>query len=49
MKRINKNESEEDEEGLDDDLDGFVEHGPEGDDEEIAAGNEAARDLYLAR
>lgn len=49
MKRINKEDFEEDEEGLDDSLDGFVEHGPVGDDEEIAAGNEAARDLYLAR
>ena len=49
VKRIDKDDVEEDENGLDDSLDGFVEHGPAGDDEEIAAGDEAARDLFLAR
>lgn len=49
MKRIDKDDVEEDEDGLDDSLDGFVEHGPAGDDEEIEAGNQAARDLFLAK
>lgn len=40
VKRIDKNDVEENEEGLDEDLEGFVEKGDlAGDAEEIAAGN----------
>jgi len=50
VKKINKDDVEEDEEGLDDSLDGFVDHDVlAGDDQEIVAGNEAARELYLAK
>ena len=49
VKKINKDDLEEDENDDDDSLDSFVEHGPAGDDEEIALGNQAARDLFLAR
>lgn len=50
VKRINKTDFEEDENGLDDSLDGFVDNEqPAGDDEEIEAANQAARDLFIAR
>lgn len=50
IKRINKTDFEEDENGLDDSLDGFVDNEqPAGDDEEIEAANQAARDLFIAR
>ena len=50
MKRINKDDDEEDEDGLDEDLEGFVEKGPiAGDAEEIAAGDAAARALFAAQ
>ena len=50
VKKIDRNDIEEDEHGLDDSLDGFVDNeAPAGDDEEIAAGEQAARDLFLAR
>ena len=50
VKAIDKDDEEEDEEGLDADLEGFVDRGPlAGDAEEIAAGNEAARALYAAQ
>lgn len=50
IKRINRDDIEEDENGLDDSLDGFVDNEmPAGDDEEIEAANQAARDLYLAK
>lgn len=50
IKKINKDDYEEDEEGLDDDLDGFVDNNaPAGDAEEIAAGDAAARDLFMAK
>ena len=50
VKKINKNDVEEDEEGLDDSLDGFVDNEqPAADDQEIDAAEKAARDLYLAR
>ena len=40
VKNIDKNDEEEDENGLDDSLDGFVDHeAPAGDAEEIAAGD----------
>lgn len=40
IKKINKDDFEEDEEGLDDDLDGFVDNeAPAGDAEEIEAGD----------
>ena len=49
VKRINRDDYEEDENGLDDSLDGFVDHNePAGDQEEIKAGDEAARDLFMA-
>jgi len=41
------NDEEENEDGQDDDLDGFVDKAPlEGDAEEIEAGNEAAHEAY---
>lgn len=50
VKRINADDFEEDEAGLDDSLDGFVDHeAPAGDDQEIEAGNDAARDLFMAK
>ena len=50
VKKINREDYEEDENGLDDSLDGFVDHeAPAGDAEEIAAGDEAARDLFMAK
>lgn len=46
VKRINREDAEENENGLDDDLDGFVTHEvPAGD----AEGEEAARDLYMSK
>ena len=50
VKKIDKEDIEEDEYGLDDSLDGFVDHNePAGDDEEIKAGEEAARELFMAK
>ena len=50
VKRINREDVEEDENGLDDSLDGFVDHEQlVGDDEEIQAADQAARDLFLAK
>ena len=50
VKRINMDDLEEDEHGLDDSLDGFVDNeAPAGDAEEIKAADEAARDLFLAK
>ena len=50
VKKINKDDAEEDENGLDDSLDGFVDNeAPAGDDEEIKAADQAARDLFLAK
>ena len=50
IKQINRGDLEEDENGMDDSLDGFVEHGAlAGDNEEIEEGNEAARALYMER
>lgn len=51
VKHIDKDgDSEEDESGLDSDLEGFVEKGAiVGDQEEIQAGNQAALDLYHER
>ena len=50
VKKINMDDEEEDENGLDDSLDGFVDHdAPAGDAEEIAAGDQAARDLFMAK
>ena len=50
VKRINKDDFEENESGLDDSLDGFVDHGgPAGDEQEIEAADDAARDLFMAK
>ena len=49
VKRIDKNDYEEDEEGLDSDLEGFVDNdAPAGDAEEIAEADARARELYNA-
>lgn len=50
VKKIDRNDLEEDENDLDDSLDSFVDNeAPKGDDEEIAAAEQAARDLYMAK
>lgn len=46
-KRIKSDDDEENESGLDSDLDGFVDNGPLGDDEEIEEANAAARERHL--
>ena len=46
-KQINMNDEEENEDGQDEDLEGFVDRAPlEGDAEQIEAGNEAAHEAY---
>ncbi len=50
VKKIDRNDQEENENDLDDSLDSFVDNeAPEGDDEEIAAAEQAARDLYMTK
>ena len=47
-KSIDMDDIEENEEGLDSDLEGFVDKGAlDGDDVEIAAGNDAAREAFM--
>lgn len=46
-KKIKSDDDEEDESGLDSDLEGFVDNGPLGDDEEIEEANAAARERHM--
>ena len=46
-KKINRNDAEEADDGLDSDLDGFVVKGEEGDAAEIGAGNDEMREMFI--